>query len=63
MAKMDLSTLKAMLSAEKADALAATESAKLSSERSNAMDYYLGDMRKDMPAQDGRSRAVSLSAA
>jgi hypothetical protein len=23
------------------------------------MAYYLGDMRKDMPAQDGRSRAVS----
>ncbi|WP_343208598.1 GNAT family N-acetyltransferase [Bradyrhizobium sp. Ai1a-2] len=27
------------------------------------MDYYLGDMRKDMPAQDGRSRAVSTDVA
>jgi hypothetical protein len=63
MAKMDLPTLKAMLSAEKADALAATESAKLSSERSNAMDYYLGDMRKDMPANEGESSAVSTDVA
>ena len=27
------------------------------------MDYYLGDMAKDMPAQDGRSRAVSTDVA
>ena len=32
-------------------------------ERADAMDYYLGDMRKDMPAQDGRSRAVSTDVA
>lgn len=63
MAKMDLSTLKAMLSAEKADTLAATASAKLSVERSNAMDYYLGDMRKDMPSQEGESSAVSTDVA
>jgi hypothetical protein len=63
MAKMELSMLKAMLSAEKADALAATASAKLSSERSNAMDYYLGDMRKDMPANEGESSAVSTDVA
>lgn len=63
MAKIGLSTLKAMLSAEKADALAATASAKLSSERSSAMDYYLGDMRKDMPVQDGESSAVSTDVA
>jgi hypothetical protein len=52
-----------MLSAEKADALAATASAKLSIERSDAMDYYLGDMRKDMPSLDGRSSAVSTDVA
>jgi hypothetical protein len=28
-------------------------------DRADAMDYYLGNMEKDMPAQDGRSRAVS----
>ena len=27
------------------------------------MDYYLGHMAKDMPAQDGRSRAVSSDVA
>src|SRR6201992_2067054 len=27
------------------------------------MDYYLGDMRKHMPAQEGRSRAVSTDVA
>jgi hypothetical protein len=32
-------------------------------ERADAIDYYLGDMRKDMPAQDGRSRAVSTDVA
>lgn len=63
MAKMDLSTLKAMLSAERADALAATRASKLSTERSDAMAYYLGDMTKDMPAPDGRSRAVSTDVA
>ena len=48
-----------MLSAEKLDALAAVRSSKLSSERTKAMDYYNGDMTADMPAQEGRSRAVS----
>jgi hypothetical protein len=32
-------------------------------ERADAMDYYLGDMRKDMPAPEGRSRAVSTDVA
>jgi hypothetical protein len=51
--------LKAMLEAEKLDAMAAVRASKLSSERTQAMDYYNGDMSRDMPAQDGRSRAVS----
>jgi hypothetical protein len=63
MAKIDTSTLKAMLAAERSNALAAVEASKLSSERSDAMDYYLGDMSKDMPAQDGRSKAVSTDVA
>jgi hypothetical protein len=57
--KIPTSDLKAMLAAERSDALAATSASKLVEERSDAMDYYLGDMSKDMPAQDGRSRAVS----
>jgi hypothetical protein len=63
MAKMPISELKSMLAAEKANALAAMSAARLAEERADAMDYYLGDMRKDMPAQDGRSRAVSTDVA
>lgn len=63
MAKMPLSDLKAMLAAEKSDALSAMQSARLSQDRTQAMDYYLGDMTADMPAADGRSRAVSTDVA
>ena len=63
MAKMSISEVKAMLASEKANALAAMSAARLAEERADAMDYYLGDMRKDMPAQDGRSRAVSTDVA
>ena len=57
--KMNIPDLKTLLSDEKANALAAVTSAKLAEDRADAMDYYLGDMSKDMPAQEGRSRAVS----
>jgi hypothetical protein len=60
---MSASELQAMLAAERSNAMAAIEASKLSSERSDAMDYYLGDMSKDMPAADGRSRAVSTDVA
>ena len=63
MPRMPLSELKALLDSERNDALAATRASKLSVERSDAMDYYLGDMGKDMPAADGRSRAVSTDVA
>ncbi len=63
MPRMSTSDLKAMLSAEKADALAAISAAQLAEERSDAMDYYLGHMNKDMPPQEGRSRAVSTDVA
>ena len=63
MSKMSMLDLKALLAAEKSDALAAISAARLAEERADAMDYYLGDMRKDMPAQDGRSRAVSSDVA
>src|SRR5689334_5225175 len=59
MPKMTTAELKAMLAAEKADALSAMQASRLSDERTDAMDYYLGDMSRDMPAADGRSRAVS----
>ena len=63
MPKIDSSSLKAILASERSDALAAIEATKLSSDRSDAMDYYLGDMSKDMPAADGRSQAVSTDVA
>ena len=58
--KMSLADLRAMVNAEKASAMAATQAANLMGERADAMDYYQGHMSKDMPAQDGRSRAVSM---
>jgi hypothetical protein len=63
MAKMDLSSLKAMLASERSDALAAVSASKLSSERADAMDYYMGDVSKDMPTVEGRSKAVSSDVA
>lgn len=59
MAKMTVLDLTSMLSAEKASALASMQAADLMGERADAMDYFYGRMEKDMPAQDGRSRAVS----
>ncbi len=58
MPKMSSGDLRALLAAEKADALSAMSASKLSEERAAALDYYLGDMSRDMPAPDGRSRAV-----
>ena len=56
MAKLTESELKALLAAERMDALAAASASKLSDERSDALDYYMGDMSKHMPALEGRSR-------
>ena len=59
MPKKSLDELRAILNAEKADALAATQANKLSDEREKAMNYYLGDLTQDLPVPDGRSTAVS----
>src|SRR5258707_15780859 len=63
MSKMSVSDLKAMLASEKTSALAGISAARLMEDRADAMEYFRGDMRKDMPAQDGRSRAVSTDVA
>jgi Na+-transporting NADH:ubiquinone oxidoreductase subunit NqrF len=63
MARMELSTLRAILVAERADASADGEASTLAAERKRAMDYYLGDMGEDMPALPGRSSAVSTDVA
>jgi hypothetical protein len=62
MPKMDTISLKALLQGQKAAALSANNAAELSAEREKAMDYYLGRMT-DLPAQDGRSSAVSSDVA
>lgn len=59
MPKMSNLDLKAMLSNQRADALAAMSAADLAEDRASAMDYYRGDMSKDMPSAVGRSQAVS----
>jgi hypothetical protein len=63
MAEISPSELKAILSAEKQDALAAVTASKLSKERADAMDYYLGDVSADIPDEPGRSKAVSSDVA
>lgn len=63
MPAMSTSSLKAMLGSERADALAATAAARLTDERSRATDYYMGDMTRDMPSAEGRSKAVSSDVA
>lgn len=57
--KMSVGDIQAMLASEKSSALAAITASQLMEDRADAMSYYLGDMSQDMPAQDGRSRAVS----
>lgn len=63
MAKMSVREVQSMLSSQRADALAAISAADLSEDRAKAMDYYLGDMSKDMPSVDGRSSTVSTDVA
>jgi hypothetical protein len=63
MPKMSPARLKAMLAAERADALSAIRASKLSDERSRALEYYQGDVSRDMPAPAGRSKAVSSDVA
>src|SRR5215470_3190405 len=63
MPKMTMGELKALLAAERYSALSAMTASKLSDERATALNYYYGDMSKDMPAPEGRSRAVSTDVA
>jgi hypothetical protein len=63
MPRLGPSDLRALISAQKADALAATQSAKLTLERERAERYYMGDMEMDLPAEEGRSSAISSDVA
>src|SRR5262245_47835128 len=57
--RMTDSELRALLDAEKSDALAGIQASTLSGERERAMRYYLGEMDRDLPPGEGCSRAVS----
>lgn len=59
MPKMSTREVGTMLASEKSSAMAAITNMQLMEDRADAMAYYQGDMAKDMPAQDGRSKAVS----
>ena len=59
MPKMSDADLRALLAAEKTDSLSAASSSKLSSDRSTALNYYLGDMSADFTAPVGGSRVIS----
>ena len=63
MSKMTEDELKALVAAQKADAMSAMNAAFLAEERANAMDFYLGRMETEMPAQEGRSKTVSTDVA
>jgi hypothetical protein len=61
--KMDPLELQAIVQSARYNALAGMASVNLSTERADAMDYYLGRMDKDMPPQEGRSKTVSMDVA
>ena len=63
MPRMSEQELRAVVAAEKAAALSAFATSDLSRQRARAMDYYLSDMTDDMPAESGRSAAVSSDVA
>jgi hypothetical protein len=55
--------VRALVAAEHADALAGLAASTLNEERSRALDYYQGDMARDMPTTEGRSAAISSDVA
>jgi hypothetical protein len=63
MPKMKTEELQGILKAEKSDALSGIESSKLSKEREEALEMYMGDMSSILPSQPDRSKAVSTDVA
>lgn len=56
---MDKTQIQAIVAAEKRAAIGSSTSSDLTKQRSDALDYYLGDMDELMPTTEGHSRAVS----
>lgn len=57
---MTVAEVQALLNAMKWDSMASVRNSKLTEERTRALNYYVGDMSMDMPATEGRSKAVSM---
>ena len=58
MASLTVGEVESILRIEKSEALGVAMST-LAEQRKTALDYYIGDMDRDMPSQDGRSHAIS----
>lgn len=60
---MDNNEIKAIVTAERRAALGSNTNSDLQKQRSDAQDYYMGDMDEHMPVHEGGSRAVSSDVA
>ena len=58
MASLTVGEVESILRIEKSEALGVAMST-FAEQRKTALDYYIGDMDRDMPSQDGRSHAIS----
>lgn len=56
---MDKQQIRAIVTAEKRSAIGSSTTSDLARQRSDALDYYLGDLERHMPTLEGQSRAVS----
>lgn len=61
--KIDTDDLRALVESQHFAALGAVDASKLSSARARSMEYYLGDVTRDIPSEDGKSSAVSMDVA
>lgn len=56
---MDKTEIRAIVAAEKRAAIGSSTSSDLAKQRSDALDYYLGDLKEHMPTLEGQSSAKS----
>lgn len=56
---MDKNEIRAIVAAEKRAAIGSSTTSDLTRQRSDALDYYLGDMAAHMPSLEGQSKASS----
>jgi hypothetical protein len=56
---MDKNEIRAIVSAEKRAAIGSSTTSDLTRQRSDALDYYMGDLKEHMPTLEGQSKATS----